>query len=362
MAVTNKFKTRYPGVRYREHGTRKWNGQPDRYFMLRYRLEGKLKEEGLGWASKGWNAFKASEKLNELKANQRTGEGPRTLAEKRRMAEEKELEEKRKAQAEARKKITLKTYFDKIYYPIAKTNKKAESYRKEEEHFRNWLNAPLGHIPLRNIRPIHLERVKEQMMDRAKAPRTIQYVFATFRQIWNMARRDGLVNHESPTKQVKIPKVNNKRARFLSDAEANLLLDELKGRSLQLHDMSLLSLHTGMRFGEICNLTWKDVDMKRRFVSVRDAKGNKDRVAFLTDETREVLSGLERGKPDEYVFTDVKGKRIEQVSNAFARAVDKLKLNEGVSDRRSEYPSILLDIHLPRGMSRAERIFMHFKS
>jgi site-specific recombinase XerD len=334
LMVSKRFKTRYPGVRYREHATRKWNGHLDRYFMIRYRLEGKLKEEGLGWASKGWNAFKASEKLNELKANQRTGEGPRTLAEKRHVAQEKRLEKKRTARLEARKKITLKTYFEKIYYPIAKTNKKAESYRGEEGNYRNWLGPSLGNIPLRNIKPIHLERVKQEMIASKKAPRTIQHVFATFRQIWNMARRDDLVERESPTKHVRIPKVNNKRTRFLSEAEADSLLEELRERSLQLHHMSLLSLHTGMRFGEICKLTWKDVDRKLRFVSVRDAKGDKDRVVFLTDETREVISRLDRGKPDEYVFTDAKGKKIEQVSNAFTRAVKKLRLNEGITDRR----------------------------
>ncbi|MBI9113102.1 hypothetical protein [Maridesulfovibrio ferrireducens] len=49
----------YPGVRYREHPTRK-NGsvKKDRYFSIRFQMDGKRTEEALGWASEGWTARK----------------------------------------------------------------------------------------------------------------------------------------------------------------------------------------------------------------------------------------------------------------------------------------------------------------
>ena len=37
--------TQFVGVRFREHPSRKVNGKPDRYFTIRYKLEGRLKEE-----------------------------------------------------------------------------------------------------------------------------------------------------------------------------------------------------------------------------------------------------------------------------------------------------------------------------
>ena len=50
--ASNKFSTQFPGVRYRVHKSRKYNGgNLDRYFFIRYRVNGKLKEEGIGWAS-----------------------------------------------------------------------------------------------------------------------------------------------------------------------------------------------------------------------------------------------------------------------------------------------------------------------
>ncbi|MDR2646093.1 MAG: hypothetical protein LBC04_02900 [Holosporaceae bacterium] len=61
----------------------------DKYFTIRYKLNGTDKEEALGWASNGWTEKKSALKLAELKENQCVGTGEKTLAEKRKMALEK---------------------------------------------------------------------------------------------------------------------------------------------------------------------------------------------------------------------------------------------------------------------------------
>jgi integrase len=57
--------------------------------------------------------------------------------------------------------------------------------------------------------------------------------------------------------------------RFLNHDEAALLLKNLIPRSQQLYEMALLSLHCGLRAGEIFNLTWADVDMDRGILMLR---------------------------------------------------------------------------------------------
>jgi len=46
------IKTNFPGVRYRQHDTRKHGAKWDQYFTIRYKHSGKEKEEGLGWPRK----------------------------------------------------------------------------------------------------------------------------------------------------------------------------------------------------------------------------------------------------------------------------------------------------------------------
>ena len=44
-----------PGARCGGHPSRKHDGKPDSYFSIRYSINCKDCEEGLGWASDGWN-------------------------------------------------------------------------------------------------------------------------------------------------------------------------------------------------------------------------------------------------------------------------------------------------------------------
>lgn len=69
-----------------------------------------------------------------------------------------------------------------------------------------------------------------------------------------MARRDGLVSGDTPTRAINKPKVDNRRVRFLSHKEAETLLKALQEKDAVAYNMALLSLHTGLRMGEITGL------------------------------------------------------------------------------------------------------------
>lgn len=328
-------KTQYTGVRFREHPSRKHQGKPDRYFSIRFKIDGKLKEEALGWASEGWNAQKASLQRSELRKAQTTGEGPQTLADKRRLKNERLEANLRKKDQLKKENVTFIDFFNDTYYPISETNKKLESCRKEQEHFKNWLKPVLGDMPLKKIVPLHLEKVKRNLLDAGRSPRTIQYVFATFRQCWNMARRDGIVKAESPTKRVKIPTLDNKRERYLSPEEADALLKELQKRSGQLYQISMLSLYCGCRASEIFRLKWGDVDTEDGTIRLLDTKNRrKSRTVYMTADVKEMFLNKAAGGKNDLVFPDRNGQPIRKISNAFNRAVDKLGFNQGVTDRR----------------------------
>ena len=49
-----------------------------------------------------------------------------------------------------------------------------------------------------------------------------------------------------------------------------------------------------------------------------------------------MLEAMEQGAHDDLVFTDRDGGKIKRVSFSFYRAVDELKLNEGISDPRQK--------------------------
>ena len=231
--------------------------------------------------------------------------------------------------------VTFGQFFTETYLPIAKINKSLESYNAEEIYFNKWIKPVIGKMPFKNIRPLNIERIKKDMLDAEKAPRTIQYVFAIIRQAWNMVRRDGLINTKSPTKNVSLPKLKNKRLRFLTHKESDLLLEKIKSKSLKTHNISLISLHCGLRAREIFKLTWGDIDFDRGIINV-DGKGGKNRPAFMTDKIKKMLKGLKVGKPNDLIFPDRDGNQIKRISNAFQRSVKDLGFNDNITDKRQK--------------------------
>jgi integrase len=326
--------TQYTGVRYREHPSRKHARRPDRYFAIRYKVNGKLKEEALGWASEGWNAEKAHLERSGLRKAQNLGEGPQTLSEKRALENEKREQTEAEKRRLKKENMTFGQYFQQTYFPIAKDNKGWRSYNREESLFRLWVDPVIGKMPFKDVRPFHMEKLKKSMSDAGKAPRSIQYALAVVRQVFNHAKRNGVHAGESPTSMVAQPKLNNKRERFLTHEEAGILLAKLATKSQQLHDMAIVSLHCGARAGEVFDLTWGCVDFGNGTILLLDTKSGKNRRAYMTSEVREMLKNKGPGKPNELIFKDTKGNKIADISNSFARVVEELGLNVGVTDRR----------------------------
>lgn len=324
------------GIRYREHPERKHGMMPDRYFVLRLMVDGKMKQEALGWASEGWNLARARVELAKLKEAKRTGEGERTLAEKRAKAEAKrQAAEEARAQAE-REAVTFGEVFTGSYLPAQAGNKAPASIVKEDGFFRLWIAPAIGGKPMKDVAPFDLERIKKTMAEAGRSPKTIHYVLACIRQVFNFARRNGLYAGDNPVSLVKKPTSDNRRIRFLSVEEAERLLAALKDRAPNVHDMALLSLQCGLRAGEIFSLTWNDVDIEREMLALRDTKSGKTRHVPMTQKAKHMLLGRDHTDPSGLVFPAARGGKIVAISNSFEKVVDALGLNAGIEDRRQK--------------------------
>ena len=333
--------TKFKGVRYYEHPTRKHGVKFDRYLAIRYQKDGKRIEEGIGWTSERdpednefWTEVKAALVLERLRGAARHGkkEAPTRIAEQRRLEDERRKAEKEELERIEREAVTLRVFFDNTYLPQAKADKKEKSVEREEGLFNIWISVSLGDLPMKDITPFHLEQLKRDMATSKQSPRSIEYALSVVRQIFNTAKRLEVFEGENPTAKVKFPKPDNGRMRFLTHEEADALLESLKNKGANVHDMTLLSLHCGLRWGEITALTWQDVDLERGTLTIRDAKAG-SRYAFLTEQAMEMLRMRSKGKPSDYVFQGRKTK-LKTLSLTFKRTVEELKMNEGIDDPR----------------------------
>ena len=324
-----------PGIRYREHDVRKHGARKDRYFAIYYRVDGKRKEEALGWASKGWSEKKANSMLSELEKNQRTGQGPQTLKEMR--EKEKAKKDKINAAAEENKKkaLTINEFFHQIYFPLIQKEKKSKTYEREESLFRLWIDKNIGQLTFRDTTKRDVERIFYDITESGKSVRTAEYALTTLKQIWREAHEGGYASEMplvSKTMKKKISQNNNARIRFLSHAEAQLLLDALKAVSIPLYEKALISLHCGLRASEIFNLTWSQVDLEHGLFNIIDSKGA-DRSVSMTQDVQALMTAKEKGKLNQLIFPGRQGKPSTQISQKFREVVNTL-FNQGVTDRR----------------------------
>lgn len=326
------IKTNYSGVRYYEHPKRIYRGKRDRNFAIRYKRDGKTREEGMGWSSDGMNAQKANRLRAEIVQNIKEGKSPQSLAEKRQIEAERIKAENEKREQEKKARIT----FDKIvkeYLNWAKDNKK--SYKSDESRYDNHLSH-LSKLSLKEISPLMLEKLKRDLIAKHLSEATIHQVLALIRAIYRKAGGWGLYEGKIPTESIKIPKPDNKRLRFLSHNEADRLLKALKEKSQQVYNQSLLALLCGLRFSEIANLTWADLDLSNEIIQIRDAKGG-SRQSNMTEPIRDMFKSLYDNKKqrlNDYIFPNNKGKRQAHISRSFWVTVKGLGFNKDVTDKR----------------------------
>jgi integrase len=106
-------------------------------------------------------------------------------------------------------------------------------------------------------------------------------------QVWNVAIEWGLLTHD-PMPHVKQVRADQSPTRVLSTPEEALLLNACNSH---LRPLVVFGLHTGLRAGELCSLTWEHIDVDRQLVRVVSgtAKSRRERAIPLTPTAWQVL-------------------------------------------------------------------------
>lgn len=324
------IKTGQTGVRYYEHPERRHGVRKDQYFAIRYVVDGKRREEGLGWRSEGWTLERAVAERSKLKEAHRTGQGPATLQEKRDKAAKSKAEAERQRQLEAAKNVTLHDYFFNDYLPTAAKKKKPESLSRETSLFNNWIGPLLGHIPIQEIGITQWDFLLDAMTDGGLSPRTRQYACLVLRLTLEHAFARKLVSDMPPRAKLigaTLKPNSNRRTRIVTNKELQAILQALAERDPYAYRLTVFCALSCCRFSEAANLEWADVDLNMGKALFRNTKNGTSREIPLSDTLVDLLRGMEPGKGR--VFMNSLGRPYTQSPNSFRDVVEELGLNEG---------------------------------
>ncbi len=206
------------------------------------------------------------------------------------------------------KKVLTLFQAEEEYLAFVKTNLSPKTYLSYTITFKN-LKKHFGNRPIEEITARDMEFYKSNRAATVSA-NTVNHDLRMVRAFFNKLV-DWKILHESPCAKVKDIRVVDETRAFLSTEELDKLLKYLKGSFL--HDIVLFAAMTGMRRGEIINLSWNDVDIERKVIIVRSSgsyqtKAGKIRTIPMNSTVLQLLAG--RPHTSQYVFTGKKGDRL----------------------------------------------------
>ena len=302
--------TRYQGVQVRESPERRHRGKPDLCFTIDYRdAQGKRIRRDIGWASEGITAaFAHQERLRliaEAKAIRRGESSPLTVQQA---------------------SLILDRAWERYRDDWMKA--KGKRYDSDQWMYDAHVRPVFGRSLLQEISPYALDRFMASLTAQGLSAQTIRHLVGLIRRIMRRMVAWGLYDGPLPFDAISMPRLDNRRERFLQPEEARALLAELHRRSHQTWLMALISLQCGLRFSEIAGIRHMDINLQQGLLYIAESKNGRARHAYLTPELIDALRDLPARPANALVFQARDGKKMTNVSDSFSRAVDYLGLND----------------------------------
>lgn len=182
---------------------------------------------------------------------------------------------------------TFREYLADTYIPV-----RSMDMRHPEQQVDRTLKAypMLAAMELGDITKHDVETCRAERMKGGVSKSTLNRELGCLKGMFRLAVERELLP-ANPTDGIKFFKSDNSHIRFLSDAEEKRLYKTLLLMPEYVQDIVVLALNTGMRRGEIMALRPSQIDLERRFITLKGdgTKSGKTRHIPLNDKSTHVL-------------------------------------------------------------------------
>jgi len=205
--------------------------------------------------------------------------------------------------------------FSNEYIVYARDIKKKRSWTRDQELLNN-LCKYLGNKKLSEINSIDLEEYKAIRLKEVK-PATINRALSCLRHLFNLAIKWKKHFGVNPLSQIDFFEENNRIERILTFDEEEKLIANCPG---YIKSIILFALNTAMRKGEILTLTWNNIDLVNRLMTIEatNSKSKKKKRIFINSIVHRIL--LEQKMKNNghiFVFSGPNGNPIKTLRTVF---------------------------------------------
>ena len=157
-----------------------------------------------------------------------------------------------------------------------------KTYMNTLEHFRRWLPVPWEEVTSQEI-----SAYLDFLLAQGLTPKTINCRLDSVRGFYHFRNREAGTQIPNPVKRGLTLRLPRPLPRFLKDEEVEIFFRSLKG--LRDRALFMLMLRCGLRVEEVAHLHLGDLDLAQRRILVRQGKGNKDRVVYVSNDADRAL-------------------------------------------------------------------------
>ena len=191
---------------------------------------------------------------------------------------------------------------------------------------------------LRHITHLHIEKYKNWRRESGVMASSVNRELAVIKALFNRGVEWGFLSR-SPAQAVRKFKEPKRQARFFTKAEAAKIV---QSADAALRPIVIFLLHTGLRREELLHLTWRDMDLERKVLTIQAKDGwrPKDyevRHIPLAAQALKVLHEIPgKREPQQPVFPDGRGERFnaDSLTHRFTALLRELKLDGSLHSLR----------------------------
>ncbi len=201
----------------------------------------------------------------------------------------------------------------------------------------DWWRDQIGGLTLADLTPDVIVDCRNRLAKKANrgnerlAPATVNRYLALLSHVLTIGAKELRWLPSSPMRDVSKLKEPRGRDRYLSEEErANLLKACRESDSPYLLPIVTLALSTGMRRGEILQLTWDAIDLSRRRITLRETKNREIRTVALVNRAHDVISELagNRSNSSPFVFAGEDSTKPVDIKKAWYTAVRRAGIED----------------------------------
>jgi len=229
--------------------------------------EGSLYKRDDGtWVGRIMLGRKANGKPDRRKAQGKTrSEVQKRLAELRRSSDEGTLGDSSQGRDTVAKYLT-------IWLDAAGTTTRPQTLSGYKQIVRDHITPSLGRNKLSALRPDAIQRLYAAKLAAGLAPHTVRKIHIVLHRALEMAVRWRYIPR-NPADDVDPPPASKRDMRPPEPTELTRLMESAQATSDRLTALWTLAIYTGCRQGELLALTWADVDIERRTLTVPTQPG-----------------------------------------------------------------------------------------